>query len=179
MQWADESVHKTASYAELDAGNRMLAEYIASTATKTESILDICCNQGRLLLDLRRRGFTDLYGFDIMGPAIEAFQRNPDYDPRHIHVQHCLAQDYFRDKPEGAFDWAITHGATIELIHPEFDIFSELARTVRKGMVLVLKEDGFRYPRFYRLLHRMNGFEIVKTIQIEDSALIHSVKRSD
>ncbi len=179
LAWSGAGHFRASFYSELDAGGTVLTDYVNATAKKSERILDICCNQGRFLFDLRRKGFTDLYGFDIMGPAIELLKQSPDYDSKRISVEQCLAQDYFKGKADNSFDWAITYSATIELIHPEFDIFSELKRTIRKGMILVLDEKGHSYPRFYRLLHRMNGFEIVvaRKLYMDGLVLIHSVKR--
>ena len=175
--WTHEDHYKTAFYSALDAEEMAFVDYICDHAKTDESILDLCCNQGRLLLELRRRGYANLYGFDVMEPAIQKLRQSSEYDPDLIRVEHCLAQDYFQDKDDHAFDWAITYSATIELIHPEFDIFGELNRTVRKGMFLVLNENGHSYPRFYRLLHRMNGFRIVAIKkQVGGCVLIHSVK---
>jgi len=78
----------------------------------------------------------------------------------------------------GLIDLLLAPVSTIELINPEFDIFYELGRTVKKGMFLVLSENGHSYPRFYRLLHKLNGFEICSVTSITDGAvLIHSVKK--
>jgi hypothetical protein len=45
-------------------------------------------------------------------------------------------------------------------------------------MFLVINENGHAYPRFYRLLHRMHGFEICSVSQLYDKAvLIHSIKK--
>lgn len=165
-------------YASLGVGEMSLVDYVCAHAGNHESILDICCNQGRFLLELKQRGFKRLHGFDIMGPAIQKLRENQDYHPDLTCVEHCLAQEYFLSKKDNVFDWAITYSATIELIHPEFDIFRELGRTVRKGMFLVLSEDGHSYPRFYRLLHRMNNFKIVAIARLEGGlTLIHSVKK--
>lgn len=177
LKWMHEGHYKSDDYSSLDANGRALVDYVCEYAKANESILDICCNQGRFLLELRRHGFTKLYGFDIMGAAIQKLKQSKDYDADLIHVEHCLAQEYFADKSDQCFDWAITYTATIELIHPQFDIFRELGRTVKKGMFLVLSENEHSYPRFYRLLHWMNGFKIVAIKkQAGDIVLIHSVK---
>ena len=56
-------------------------------------------------------------------------------------------------------------------------IFYELSRTVKKGMILVINENGHSYPRFYRYLHAKHGFKIVSTIPIlKECVLIYSVK---
>jgi len=143
---------------------------------KNDSILDVCCNQGRFLFDLQSKRYKNLYGFDIMGTAIDTIKKREDYNPKIMHIEHCLAQDYFQNKQKNQFDWAITYSATIELIHPEFNIFKELSRTVRKGMILVINERGHAYPRFYRLLHRIHGFKILETKSLDDKTLIYSIK---
>lgn len=177
LKWMHEGHYQSDDYSSLDTSGRALVDYVCNHAKDHESILDICCNQGRFLLELRRRGFVKLHGFDVMGAAIQKLKQSKDYDGDLIHVEHCLAQEYFANKGDKCFDWAITYTATIELIHPEFDIFRELGRTANKGMVLVLNENGHSYPRFYRLLHWMNGFKIVATRKLaENIVLIHSVK---
>lgn len=177
LKWMHEGHYKSDDYSSLDTNGRALVDYVCNHAKINEKILDICCNQGRFLLELRRRGYTKLYGFDVMGAAIQKLKQSKDYNADLIHVEHCLAQEYFADKGDKCFDWAITYTATIELIHPQFGIFRELGRTVNKGMFLVLNENGHSYPRFYRLLHRMNGFKIVAiSKQAGDIVLIHSVK---
>ena len=175
--WKEGEYYKTDFYSELDNGGRVFVDYIQKNSEKNDSILDICCNQGRFLFDLQSKGYKRLYGFDIMDSAIKVLENNTAYIPNLMHVEHCLAQDYFSNKENGQFDWAITYSATIELIHPEFDIFKELSRTVKKGMFLVLNENGHSYPRFYRFLHRANGFKIVSITPIfNECVLIHSIR---
>jgi SAM-dependent methyltransferase len=176
--WRHEGVNSTRYFSRLDADALALLDQATLHALHEDRILDICCNQGRLLLELKRRSYRHVYGFDIMTAAIDALKANPHYDPAVVHVEQCLAQDYFSDKADSAFDWAIAYSAVIELIHPSFDIFKELSRTVRKGMFLVINESGHTYPRFYRLLHRLNGFQIVSVRRLSgDVVLIHSIKR--
>lgn len=175
--WLDDSHYKLDFYKELDEKTTAFVDYVDSHTEKKDRILDVCCNQGRFLLELKRRGYSELFGFDVMGVAIESLRKHDEFNDEVIHVEEALAQKYFDDKEDGQFDWAITYTATIELIHPEFDIFNELGRTVKKGMFLVLNENGHSYPRFYRLLHRLNGFKVVSIIpQGDNSVLIHSLK---
>lgn len=139
-----------------------LIKEINNTINKNEKILDICCNQGRFIFELKRLGFISLYGFDIMEKAISHLKSNDNYDKNIINVELSLAQDYFKDKPNNFYDWAITYSATIELIHPEFDIFKTLSQKIKKGLIFVLNEKEHTYPRFYRYLIKRNGFNIVK-----------------
>lgn len=175
--WKEGMHYKTDFYKAIDTHGRFFLDYIQKNSDKNDSILDVCCNQGRFLFDLQLNGYSKLYGFDIMDSAIKAIEQNQNYNEKIMHIEHCLAQDYFSNKANQNFDWAITYSATIELIHPEFNIFKELARTVKKGMFLVINEDGHSYPRFYRYLHKVNGFKIISISPILDKCvLIHSIR---
>jgi 2-polyprenyl-3-methyl-5-hydroxy-6-metoxy-1,4-benzoquinol methylase len=174
--WIDGTHHKTEAYKKIDADSRVLLEYVQNCVEKDESILDICCNQGRFLFDLQSCGYQNLNGFDIMSTAIDAAKKRKEFNPKLMHIEHCLAQDFFIEKGDNEFDWAITFSATIELINPEFNIFKELSRTVKKGMILVINENGHAYPRFYRFLHKIYGFNILETITLGDKTLILSRK---
>ena len=176
--WMCESHYKSDYYLNLGDKEQYFIDYVVYHTHVNDTIVDICCNQGRFLLDLKERGYSSLYGFDVMSAAVDKLKINHEYDSEIIHVENILAQEYFRTKRDYMFDWAITYTATIELINPEFDIFSELSRTVKKGMFLVINETGHTYPRFYRLLHRINGFRIISVISLSaKTVLIHSVKR--
>ena len=175
--WKNGEHYKTDFYSKIGSDERFFLDYIQKNTNKNDSVIDICCNQGRFLFELQSNNYSKLYGFDIMDSAIDAIKGNMIYNPNVMHVEHCLAQDYFINKEDGQFDWAITYSATIELIHPEFDIFKELSRTIKKGMFLVLNENGHTYPRFYRYLHKVNGFKIKSVTSILNGCvLIYSIK---
>jgi len=174
--WFDGTINKTDFYITIDDNSRVLLDYVQKYVEKEERILDICCNQGRFLFDLQSNGYSNLNGFDIMSTAIDTIRKRAEYKPEIMHIEHCLAQDFFKEKANNEFDWAITYSATIELINPEFNIFKELARTVQKGMILVINENGHTYPRFYRLLHKINGFKILETKTLGNMTLIFSKK---
>lgn len=175
--WKNEDHYKSDFYSNLDTNGQLFIDYVIHNTDIQDKILDVCCNQGRFLLELQRKGYLSLYGFDIMKNAVLSLRNNPQFLPQVINVEHTLAQEYFKNKKDNIYDWAITYSATIELINPEFDIFFELGRTVKKGMFLVLNENGHSYPRFYRLLHRMHGFKVCSIIKIDDDlVLIHSIK---
>jgi len=178
--WLDENHYQSDFYKELDEESQRFIDYVRVNTSVGDSILDICCNQGRFLYALKSEGYNSLYGFDVMAAAIAKLKQNNQFDENVLHIKKCLAQEYFVDVPDNHFDWAITYTATIELIHPEFDIFFELGRTVKKGMFLVLSESGHTYPRFYKLLHKMNGFDIVSVTDYGNGCvLIHSSKCSN
>jgi len=169
--WQEGEYFKTDFYEKLNKEEKFFIQKVLNHANPSDRILDICCNQGRFLLELRRSGYRKLYGFDIMKSAIQKLKANPDFD-EHFTIHECLAQEYFQSQQDGYFDWAITYGASIELIHPEFDIFKELSRTVKKGLIFSLNENGHKYPRFYRYLIQKSGFFNLKVIKEGYQSLI-------
>lgn len=176
--WMQGSHYRPDFYKTLDVHGEKFINLITVNCRKDEKILDLCCNQGRFLLELSRRGYSRLFGFDIMSTAIKLLQAHPDYNPQKITVENCLAQEYLKKSKDSFFDWAITYGATIELIHPEFDIFRELGRVVKKGLIFFIHENGHTYPRFYRYLIRRAGFKNICAMPADDGVhtMLHAKK---
>ena len=176
--WKNQKYYKSDSYKELNSPlDKSYIDYLSNNTFKEDKILDICCNQGRHLKALHKLGYRKLYGVDIMKDSINILKESKEYLEGGIFVESNLAQSYLREKNNNAFDYAITFSATIELMHPGFNIFKELNRLVNKGFIFVINEDGHSYPRFYRYQIQSNGFEI-KNIQKHKNnlKLYHCVK---
>lgn len=159
MFWYDEKFHKTEFYSSISHEyEKKFFNYLLSATIKEDHILDICCNQGRWLKALRRNDYTNLSGFDIMKPAIEKFMLSEEYLWGGITVEHSLAKEYLLKAKRNSYDYAITWGATIELMHPSFLLFKELHKLTRKGFIFVINENKHTYPRFYRYIIKSAGF---------------------
>jgi hypothetical protein len=79
--------------------------------------------------------------------------------------------------PDLSFDMLYSHGATIELVHPSFDIVRHMCRVTRNHVVLIVNETvAHSYPRFWTYEFARNGFFLrearrpVGEIPPEDSA---------
>lgn len=155
--WRRAIHHDWSLYRTVDEPARVLLSEVERVARKDDRVLDICCNVGRHLNFLASRGFTNLVGFDVMESAIA---RAPIEFPllRGVEMVASNALDFYSSTPEASFDWAYTHSATIELVHPSFRFEREIFRTVRKGAILLIDPKGHRYPRFYRHLFQAAGF---------------------
>ena len=156
----------------------MLLNELESTFSKSDKILDICCNAGRHINYLTKQGYKDIHGFDIMKPALEAM---PKFFPliNTSTIQHGNAIDIIPSYLDSSFDWAYTHSATIELIPPSFRIHRELSRIVKKGMILLLNENGHYYPRFYSYLFEHSSFRLYKRLEIGGALSICTWIKSD
>ncbi len=176
--WHDEKFHKTDLYSSISHKyEKKFINYVLNATIKEDHILDICCNQGRWLKALRRNGYTNLSGFDIMKPAIEKFRLSEEYLSGGIEVEHSLAQDYFLKANKNSYDYAITWGATIELIHPSFLLFEKLYKITRKGFIFMINENKHTYPRFYRHIIKSSGFTPKKILCLSpDFTLLHYEK---
>ena len=159
--WVDEKFNKSSWYSKLGQDEDFFINKILKFSHPDDRVLDICCNQGRFLFALHKYGYKKLHGFDIMKPAIEILKSNKLYNENYFKVENCLAQNFFENKDDNSYDWAITYTATIELIHPSFDIFREISRTVKKGIIFVLNFHDHTYPRFYNYLLNRNNFTLV------------------
>ena len=127
--------------------------------TKQASILDLGCNVGRHLNNLHRRGFSNLSGVDAMGAALERMKVEFPEVAGAAKTYHDLFQRFLRNQPDRAFDLLYSHGATIELVHPSFDIVRHMCRVTREHVVLILNETSTElYPRFWTYEFARNGF---------------------
>ena len=167
-KWMQGQHYKTEYYSNLDKKAHDFFEYIFNEIPQSNSVLDICCNQGRFLIGLEKRGFRNLFGVDIMVSAIEILQKYEGADGNKIDGNCDLIQNYLAKCADKSIDYAITYSATIELISPSFDIFKHLARVCRKGFIFAINENGHTYPRFYRYLAEKNGFKKVDIINLGD-----------
>jgi len=145
----------------LDAySSRALCEAVERYATaKDTRILDLGCNVGRHLDLMRRRGFTDLTGVDAMGAALQRMKVEFPETARAAHLQHDLFQRFLRNQPDAAFDVLYSHGATVDLVHPSFDIVKQMCRVTSGHVILILNEIFVQpYPRLWTYEFGRNGF---------------------
>ena len=176
--WGNENFYKTIYYSETDSGfQKQYINCIKENTSKSDHILDICCNQGRHIKKLHQLGYRNLCGVDIMENAIKILKSSNEYREGGIRAYCDYAQTFLRNSKDLSFDYALSYTASIELMHPNFQIFKELKRIVRKGFIFVLNESAHTYPRFYRYQIKSNGFTF-KYLQNMPAnlTLIHCIK---
>jgi hypothetical protein len=82
------------------------------------------------------------------------------------------AKNYFIRTEDKFFDVVYTHGATVELIPPTFDLIFEISRIVKKFAILLINENGHAFPRFWRYEFNKNNFKIIEDRRIKNSSLV-------
>ena len=131
--WKNQEVMKSKWFSKISKPDeKIFINYITKKISKEDYVLDMCCNQGRFLRYLNNNGYKNLYGFDIMEPAIKILEESEEYKEGNIKVECCLAQEYLLKCPDKFFDYVITFPAAIELIHPSFKIFDQISRITKK-----------------------------------------------
>jgi 2-polyprenyl-3-methyl-5-hydroxy-6-metoxy-1,4-benzoquinol methylase len=149
-----------------------LLKEVEDRAKKSETILDLGCNCGYYLQALKRLGFTRLTGVDISKQAIEYGQKEFDLQGVDLHVGsfEVVLRGFVKQKKQ--FDLIFSMGATIELVHPSFDIVKYLGLLSSKYVVLFISEWGHATPRLYEYEFQRHGFLLVKCIRPYDGSLI-------
>jgi SAM-dependent methyltransferase len=145
----------------LDAySSRALCDAVERYASgKDARILDLGCNVGRHLDQMRWRGFTDLTGVDAMGAALERMTVEFPETARAAHLHHDLFQRFLRNQPDAAFDVLYSHGATVDLVHPSFDIVKQMCRVTSGHVILILNEIFVQpYSRLWTYEFGRHGF---------------------
>lgn len=130
--WSEEGRYSTSNYEALDEKAEVLLEELMRVSSPEHQVLDMCCNIGRHLDFLRRSGYRNLSGFDVMRQAVENY-RSVFPSLGDVPISLDRADHYLRQQETGSLDWIFTRGATVELIHPSLKLHKELFRIVRPG----------------------------------------------
>jgi SAM-dependent methyltransferase len=147
--------HGIVHYSKFSTGSKDLIAKIKKYSKKDSKILDLCCNVGRYLNFLNSKGYKNLYGVDINKDAISIAKKN-----MRLNLTCSPIENYLLKQKNNYFDITYTHGATIELIKPTFNLVSEITR-ITKLYVIILISEIYHYPRFWRYEFQKNNFNII------------------
>jgi SAM-dependent methyltransferase len=129
------------------------------------SILDLGCNCGYYLSLLKKEGYKNLSGIDISPVAIQYGKEHLDLADVNLTIG-SFEEALPKIIGEGIqYDLVYTLGATVELVHPSFDIIGNISKISRRFVVLIINESGHSYPRFWEYEFNRNGFLMVKCIR--------------
>jgi SAM-dependent methyltransferase len=162
-QGAEGRLKTPLSFTDLDFASKLLLNEVMRYAPDPRSaILDVGCNCGRDLDALYQAGYRNLAGVDAMGSALDFFKRKFPETAKCANISHDLFQRFLRKQGNRSYDLIYSHGRTLELVHPSFDIVRHLCRVARSHVVLYVYEYGEAYPRFWIYEFRRCGFYLVK-----------------
>jgi SAM-dependent methyltransferase len=157
------SRHYFIHYKSLDYDAKQLIKNIKKyTESKNNKILDLGCNIGRHLNELKKSGYTNLYGVDIgKVPVKNSKKIFPNL--KKTNIKCSSFEEYLFKTKDNFFKIIYSHGATIEMTKPTFPLVSELSRVLDKSgyLILLIDENGHRYPRFWRYEFQINKLSIV------------------
>lgn len=141
---------------------------LRTLAHHSDSILDLGCNCGYYLHLLKKEGFTNLHGIDISPEAVKFGKNN--FDLGNVDLVVGSFEEVLPEftKRGLSFDLVYSLGATLELVHPSFDIIREVCRISNRYVLLIINEWGHAYPRFWEYEFGRNGFLLVKCIRPYD-----------
>ena len=168
-QWRDGELggcRNPEDYAEVtSAGKILMDEVIARIPDRQAPLLDLGCNCGRHLNYLQEVGYTNLFGVDISGSALNFMkQRFPDL--KDVASVTCSTfQEYLAQCPSNSFQVVFTHGATVELVHPSFPLVRHITRVTRECVVFLIGENQHAYPRFWEREFDNHGFLLTKLLR--------------
>ncbi|OPY36124.1 MAG: tRNA (mo5U34)-methyltransferase [Methanoregula sp. PtaU1.Bin051] len=141
---------------------RILINELDLRAEKTSEILDLGCNCGYYLWELKKAGYSRLSGVDISERAIEYGKKMFDLKDLDLYIgsfEIVLPQLAASGRQ---FDLIYTMGATVELVHPSFDIVRSICDLSRHYVILDIYEWGHSYPRFWEYEFNRQGFILIK-----------------
>ena len=153
----DDKIHGAQHYLKFTKNSKDLIKAIIKYSRKEDKILDLCCNVGRYLNYLKKKNYKKLYGVDINKEAILNTKKNI----RNVNFTCSSLENYLLKKKNNYFDVLYTHGATLELVKPTFDVISEICRITSKYIIVLIHEHAHKYPRFWRYEFKKNKFKLV------------------
>jgi SAM-dependent methyltransferase len=150
----------------------LLEKVLELSPTKNSQILDLGCNSGRHLEYLHNNGLRNLSGVDVMKNALVYFQERCPEAYKDTVLYHDFFQRFLRNTLDNKYEIVYSVGATIELVHPSFDIISEICRVAQSYVILLVQEDYHSYPRFYVTEFKKNLFELVHSLRPIDESTV-------
>lgn len=154
---------------------RRLLQYVMNLITTDESVLDLGCNNGSDLDILRRAGWSQLAGIDVGDEALKLFaEQYPDTFAK-AKIYQGRFEDVLPSLEANSFDNIFSNGATLELVHPAWCIEAQMARVVRKRILLDVNEKGHSYPRDYVKIFRKLGMDLIEEDRPLDRIQGHSL----
>lgn len=120
-------------------------------------ILELGSNVGRIISILMNRGYSRIRGVELNRKAIDASSGIFGREVSEAITRDAL-QPFLMKASDGEFDCVITYGATIELIHPAFDVIRHMCRVSRARVIICVNENQHSFPRFYRTEFERHGF---------------------
>jgi SAM-dependent methyltransferase len=158
-------VHGYDNYCAYQPRIPVLINELSIRVTKQKSILDLGCNCGFYLYNLKKEGYERLAGVDISKNAIDYGKKNFDMQGIDLMIggfEQALPEIHAKNIQ---YDVVYSMGATIELVHPSFDIVKYICLCAKEYVVLNIYEWGHAYPRFWEYEFNRHGFFLVKCIR--------------
>jgi SAM-dependent methyltransferase len=169
--------HNYLNYFNLDYDAKTLIKYIVKYANKkNDKILDLGCNVGRHLNCLKKKKFINLSGVDINKFSIKFSQKIfPSLKKTNLFCNSF--ENFLVNHNDNTFDIIYTHGATIEMVKPTFDIVCELSRVVKKYLIFLINFNGHKYPRFWSYEFAKNGLKLIKARKFNNDQILLVYKK--
>jgi SAM-dependent methyltransferase len=164
--WAAGAVGKAATpsnYMHIDADAQLLLNAVMEECPdRSASLLDLGCNCGRHITYLAKQGYRNLAGVDVMSEAISLFARTEPEIFRRANIQHDFFQRFLLRAADRQYDLTYSHGATIELVHPSFNVVEHIAN-VTKSKICLLLHEKHGYPRDWISQFSHHGFVLKRS----------------
>ena len=129
--------------------------------SRNDRILDLGCNCGFYLSEIRKTGFNNLTGIDISSEAIRFGKTEFGFSDSELKLGSFEEVLPLLSQQNQSFVVTYSMGATLELVHPSFDIIKAICDVTEKYVILIISEWEHRYPRFWEYEFNRQGFLLI------------------
>ncbi len=163
---AEKVGHGYKKFIEINNLAKIFLKILTKYCKKHDEILDICCNTGRILNQLKLKKYVNLNGFDINDLAIKK-SKKIFKNLKNVNMKSSSAELFLERAKKNSYDVTYTLGASLELLPPTYNVIKNIHRITKKYFICLIDVDGHSYPRFWDYEFKKVGFETIERINLK------------
>lgn len=138
-------------------------------AVEKIKVLDLACGPGRHLDHIRQHYNCRLFGVDI-NPEVLIVMHDKFPDLEKDGTVYIESLKNFFSKNTQKYDVVYTHGRSIDLIPPNFNLVREISKICTNYFIMInIANSGKSHKRFWELEFKINDFQLIKHFFPESS----------
>lgn len=165
-----EGVKNLDNFEHISLAESRLVQVLLKSVFPNDNVVDLGGNQGRFSAEIAGVEGLTLTNVDIWAEALELSKKRRNLAALGArYITKCQTfETFLSNADDREFDILFSRGATIELIPNDYPLVRELARVVKREIVLMIKPLGHFTPRLYVYEFQKYGFLNSLIVECDD-----------